>query len=713
MYMRRRAFYAANTKFCVLSFILMLFLAACSGDNKDVVSTAESSVVKLRFGHDMPESSAHHRGAVRFAELVESRSQGQITITIFPSQSLGTDFEMISMAQVGDLDIILPPTAKLSSLIPSMQVWDLPFLFSSTAEAQRVMKSKIGTDLLNLLQEQNLVGAAYWESGFKQFTSDRPIDTLKNFSSMKFRIMRSEVISDQFLSWDANTLVVDFDKTRDALAEGVVNGQENPLGAIYGKKFHEVQSHLTISNHGYLAQVLAFSRKSFDNLSAEHQQILLSSARESTEYQWNETREAEREYLQEIEKSSIQVTTLPVGLRKVLKEKNRKVVEKYRKRIGSDIIERVFQTIDEERVYADDELVIALDADMAGNSLWSGLAIRRGIEIAIDEINQSGGVLDKKLVLTARDNSMVSARGIDNLKRFSKIPNLVAVFGGISSPVVLSELEIIHQNKLLFLDPWAAATNIVDNVYNPNFVFRVSVRDEYAADFLLSNALQVSDKVALLLSNNGWGRSNHDALMEKLNAHGLNPTLVKWFDWGAVNHKKIIQEINQSGSEVMIYVGNPVEAAGFVKEIAANTWQMPVFSHWGITGANFVEMAGDAIDNVDLRVLQTFSFINNQSQKSRSVVKQYKEKYSVASEYDIVSATGTAHAYDLTHLLALAVKKAGTFKSDDVRRALESLQQYQGLVKNYQPPFTKTRHDALDGSNFFLAKYIDGALVPL
>ncbi len=702
-----------KTLVLLLCISLMTLLNGCSYEDGEVKTNNDPIVFKLRFGHDMPENSAHHRGALRFVELVESRSNNRVAIEIFPNQTLGNDYKMISMAQNGELDIILPPTAKLSTTIPAIQVLDLPFLFATTSEAHRVMSAKIGLDLLNLLKKHNLIGAAYWESGFKQFTTDRPIKSVKDLASMKFRIMRSEVISDQFLSWGAKTLVVDFDKTRNALSEGVVNGQENPLGSIYGKKFHEVQPHLILSNHGYLAQVLAFSKQNFNALPKDIQEILLSSAREAAEYQWQEVHQAELRILEEMEKSPILISEFSEDLRNELKEKTQKVIEKYRMRIGSDIIERITQTIDEGRVYSGNELVIALDADLAGNSLLSGLAIRRGIEIAIDEINSAGGLLGKKLVLTARDNSMVSARGIDNLDRFSKIPNLLAVFGGISSPVVLSELEIIHRKKLLFLDPWAAATKIVDNGYDPNFVFRVSVRDEFAAGFLLPKALEESKKVALLLSNNGWGRSNHDALIKELEKRGLKPALTKWFDWGVGNHKQIINEIYESGSEVIIYVGNPVEAAGFVKEIAAHDHQIPVISHWGITGGNFIEMVDDAIDKVDLRVLQTFSFINNNSKMSKSVVAQYKEKYNIQSEYEIVSSTGTAHAYDLMHLLALGVKKAESSDSDEVRRALESLGSYQGLVKNYRPAFTPKRHDALDESNFFLARYKDGVLVPL
>ena len=127
-----------------------------------------------------------------------------------------------------------------------------------------------------------------------------------------------------------------------------------------------------------------------------------------------------------------------------------------------------------------DDIVIGLDADMTLGSAPSGIAIKRGMELAMDEINQKGGLLGKKLSIKVCDHGGISARGIANMIYFSKVKNLVAVMGGFHSPVALSELTTIHNEKLIYLDPWAAATLIVDNGFDPNYVFRVSVRDQHA-----------------------------------------------------------------------------------------------------------------------------------------------------------------------------------------------------------------------------------------
>ncbi len=339
---------------------------------------------------------------------------------IFPDQMLGNDHQMIALTQRGELDITVPPTAKLSILIPGMQLFDLPYLFPNTETAHRVLDSEVGKRLLGQLAEHGLVGVSFWESGFKQLTTNRPIETPQDFSEMTFRIMRSEVISDQFTAWGAKPLAVDFGMTHGALKENAVDGQENPLGSIYNMKFHEVQSHLYISEHGYLAQALMFSAKRFNALPEKYKNILLEAAHESTTYQREASREAEKIFIDKIKQSNITIAQLPAEVKRYLQERSQRVLEQHRTTIGTGLIELARQSMDEDRAYRDDELVIGLDADIAGASSLSGLAIRRGIEIAMDEINRDGRVLGKKLVLTARDNSMVSARGIDNLEGFQR-----------------------------------------------------------------------------------------------------------------------------------------------------------------------------------------------------------------------------------------------------------------------------------------------------
>ena len=181
----------------------------------------------------------------------------------------------------------------------------------------------------------------------------------------------------------------------------------------------------------------------------------------------------------------------------------------------------------------EDSLVIGLDADMSSGSARSGEAIRRGLELAIEEINREGGLLGRPVELIVRDHRGNPDRGLDNLAAFTEVRDLIGVFGGIHTPVAIRELEFIHSNDLLYFCPWAAGTPVVKNGYTPNHVFRVSVRDEYAGGFLVRSALRRGGKkIGLMLERTAWGRSNEKAMKEALAEQGLEPVGEEWFSWG-------------------------------------------------------------------------------------------------------------------------------------------------------------------------------------
>lgn len=362
---------------------------------------------------------------------------------------------------------------------------------------------------------------------------------------------------------------------------------------------------------------------------------------------------------------------------------------------------------------------VGLDADMSSGSARSGEAIRRGIVLAMADINARGGVLGRPLALVVRDNRGNPARGLDNIEAFAEMKDLVAVVGGLHTPVAMAELAIIHQNRILYLDPWAAGTAVVENGYSPNYVFRVSVRDEYAGAFLVEKALlRGHEKIALLLEQTAWGRSNERSMTAALEAGGRKPATVQWFHWGARDLSRQIRAAADAGADVVILVANAPEGVVAVKAMAAlpRERRLPMISHWGITGGNFFKEAGPSLEETDLVFLQTYSFLSPPfPEKARAVFEAYRLKFpECTSVPEIMAPAGTAHAWDLIQLLALAIEKAGAIDRPSVRNALEHLDVYSGLVRVYRPPFTPDRHDALNREDFRLARYgRKGAIVPL
>ena len=360
---------------------------------------------------------------------------------------------------------------------------------------------------------------------------------------------------------------------------------------------------------------------------------------------------------------------------------------------------------------------IGLDADMT--VLQAGEAIRRGIVLAIDEINAAGGALGRPLELVVRDNRGNPARGMDNIEELARIEDLVAVVGGLLTPVALAQLEAIHRNRIIYLGPWAAGTGVVDNGYDPNFVFRVSVRDEFAGGFLIGAALERGfEHPGLLLWRTGWGRSNEAAMTAALRQLDKDPAGIQWFHSGQRDMAAEIDALIADGADVVMLVANALEGAAVIREMALRpeNRRLPIISHWGITGADIHERLGSALSEVDLTFLQTFSFADPPvPDRSEHVYEAYCARFADCTGPSFVpSPVGTAQAYDLVHLLHMAIEQAGSTDRDQVRVALENLGPYRGLLRNYDPAFTPKRHDALDVTDFRLFRFAEGgAIVPM
>ncbi len=368
----------------------------------------------------------------------------------------------------------------------------------------------------------------------------------------------------------------------------------------------------------------------------------------------------------------------------------------------------------------DEPIIIGLDADLSAVAAEGGIAIQRGAEIAIDEINQAGGVLGRKLLLESRDHRGNPARGLKNIQRFAKKDNVVAVLGGVHTPVALHELPAIHEHKMIYLGPWAAGTPVVDNGYQPNYVFRLSVRDEHAGHVLLNHAKKRDlNKVGLLLEQTGWGRSNKKSMEAASNKLSVSIVGTEWFNWREKSMEKQIGKLLGAGAEAILLVSNAPEGAAIVKEMmkVKKAKRVPIISHWGIAGGAFVKMAGiENIAELDISILQTYSFLSpSNPEKMQSLLTAYQKKYNAeVTARSVPAPVGVVHAYDLVHILAHAIKDANTIDRAKVRDSLENLHVYNGVMKKFSPPFTKNKHDALVLSDYVMAKYDDdGYIVPV
>jgi len=356
---------------------------------------------------------------------------------------------------------------------------------------------------------------------------------------------------------------------------------------------------------------------------------------------------------------------------------------------------------------------IGLIAPLSGPLASSGEAIQRGMLLAMDEINANGGVLDRPLELVVRDVQNDPEAGIAALKELAEQEQIVAVFGGIFSPVMMAQLDTLHQLQIPLINPWGSMTAITNNDRSPNYAFRVSVSDEQADEFLARYAVEVigASRPGVIADNSGWGEANAAGLTHWLDQLGVEVAGVARFDQGDTDMTAKLKELQAAGADSLLMVANTAEGAAIARGRATLGWDVPVISHWGISGGRFSELAG--LENTtNIYTLQTYSFFGDLTPRGQEFLQSYHQRFGTTEPEDVQAPVGVVHGYDSVHILAGAIEQAGRTDGPAVQVALENLPVYDGLVKHYNPPFTPDRHDALVASDYIMTVWQDGRLVP-
>ncbi|HEY1287752.1 MAG TPA: ABC transporter substrate-binding protein [Burkholderiales bacterium] len=364
--------------------------------------------------------------------------------------------------------------------------------------------------------------------------------------------------------------------------------------------------------------------------------------------------------------------------------------------------------------WAQQTIKIGLVTALSGQSARAGEAITRGLQVAIDEINAKGGLLGKKLELVRRDDESIPAKGVIAARELYFKEKVAVLIGGLDSPVALAIVPIANENKLPFMDPWAAGTPITKNGAKDNYVFRVSAVDELVDKAMLQYAQKNhgAKKPGMILVNNPWGESNEKGLTAALAEKKMKAAGIEKFEGNDVDVVPQLSRLKSAGTDVLFLVGNVGPSSQVVKSLDRMGWMPPIVSHWGPAGGRFTELAGPSAKNVHF--VQTYSFFGNQSPVGQKVLKALMAKYpDIKGAGDVTPAVGVANAYDAMMLSALAIQNAGSTDGKKVRDGYYKIGKYEGLIKTYNKPFTPENHDALTENDYVWAQFIDNQILPV
>ncbi len=252
-----------------------------------ITGTAQAAgQIIIKFSHVVAPDTPKGKAAERFKLVAEKLAKGKVRVEIYPNSQLYKDREEIEALQSGAVQMLAPSLSKFGPMgAPEFQLFDLPYLFPNQEVLHRVMDGEVGKKLFAKLDSKGVTGLAFWDNGFKQMSSNRPMHNVADFSGLKMRIQSSKVLSAQMKALGANPQVMAFSEVYTALQQGVVDGTENPISNFYTQKMHEVQKHMTISNHGYLGYAVIVNKAFWDGLPADVRAALNQAMKEATNYE--------------------------------------------------------------------------------------------------------------------------------------------------------------------------------------------------------------------------------------------------------------------------------------------------------------------------------------------------------------------------------------------------------------------------------------------
>lgn len=318
-----------------LALAMTLSITACGGgasssgqpggtsggpSNSGTPSTAS---VTIQLGHGQTEAHPYHLGAAKFAELVDTYTNGTVKVEIFPNGTLGAERDMVEGVSMGTVNACITTNAPLTNFKSNFNVYEFPYLFASREEAHKVLDSEIGQSLMDELESINIVGLAYFENGFRNITNNkREIASVQDLNGLKIRTMESEIHLAAFRAMGANPTPMNWGEVYTALAQGTIDGQENPAMAILDGKIYEVNRYLSLTEHFYSPAELLISADLFNSLTAEQQEGVKKAAAEACTYQREQAGEFNQNKLDtlkengmtiaEVDKSSFQEATQSV-----------------------------------------------------------------------------------------------------------------------------------------------------------------------------------------------------------------------------------------------------------------------------------------------------------------------------------------------------------------------------------------------------------------
>ena len=323
-----------------LAAAMALSMAAC-GRNAGNGTNAGEDTITINIGHVEAEDRSTHQALVEsFKKTVEEKSNGTISVQIYPNSVLGGDAELTESVAMGTLEAALPSTSVLVSYSDDFGIMDMPYLFSSPENAFAAMDGDLGKYFNEKLEEVGIHSLGYSYNGLRSMTnSSHPIETPDDLKGLKMRVMENEVFIDFFETLGASATPMSFNELFTGLQQHTVDGEENPPSLIYASKFQEVQEYLSLTEHVNNFLGFIMNQDFYNSLTQEQREIIDEAAGEFVKAQRQMELEDTDHYIELLEEEGMQVNSLTAEQKADFRQVLEPMYEKYRVKYGEEVFE--------------------------------------------------------------------------------------------------------------------------------------------------------------------------------------------------------------------------------------------------------------------------------------------------------------------------------------------------------------------------------------
>ena len=332
----------------LLACMMILSLAACGAQQEAEAPEAEGlPEMNLQLGTATSEETSTHKGLMKFAELVSEKTDGKLTIDIYPNSQLGADRELLEACQMGDVAMVGQTTAPQVNFIPTLAVFDMASTFPSREVAYEVFSGPFKDEIAKEYDAAGFKLVSIVPQDFRQTSSNKEIRSFEDFEGLKIRTMENPYHMEYWRSIGTNPTPLAFSELYIALQQGVVDAEENMYETIYTNKLHEQQKYVVNTNHIMFLATVIMNKDIFEGLPEEYQTAITESMAEADQYTYDLAGEKRDSFRKDLEDYGVEVIDLPEETHQQMREAAKPAYDMIREAIGDDIVDKLLTAIDE------------------------------------------------------------------------------------------------------------------------------------------------------------------------------------------------------------------------------------------------------------------------------------------------------------------------------------------------------------------------------